>query len=235
MRNHYFAILLISTVALQCQKSNEPTNTNVDMPVINQITVIYYPSAQGLIFRGDKDVIFECDADDSNGLIIDYIWEATAGTIQSAEDYIWETPYGNFQGAPHQARWEAPIDQPGTYNIICTVKDNDENTAMKNISVDVLNRKPIISKIEIYPETFGEHNPNINVGNRAQFITFVDNPENDDLEYKYTLPDTTTDWMWQSIFWTAPANLPTVKNIVKVLVKDEFGAVANDSLYFYVW
>lgn len=223
MRYFYLVILLICSLSIKCTEESteprDPTKSNDNLPVINKISIIHYPTMQDSIFRGDIGVEFECDSYDNDGFIVDYIWEATGGTIR---------------GATYHARWDAPTEVPGIYYIICTVKDNDNNIARKEFAVDVLNRKPIISKIEIYPSSFGEHNPYIKIGDDVQFITFVDNPEKDDIEWKYILPDTTTDWMWQIFYWTAPTNLPYT-NKVYVLVKDEYGAMDKDSLEFYVY
>lgn len=218
MRHFYFIFLLLFLLTISCTKeTTEPKKD--ETPVINGISILKYASTQDSVFRGDLGIELECDAYDNDGFITDYIWEATGGTIR---------------GAANHARWDAPIDVPGIYYIICTVKDNDNNIAREEFAIDVLNRKPKITKIEIYPGDFGIHNPNILHGNMAQFITFIDNPEQDNIEFKYIMPDTTTDWMWQILFWTAPSNLPDT-NKCYVFVKDEYGAIDKDSLEFYVY
>lgn len=218
MRQYYFIFLLILFSILSCKK--EATEPNKDeKPIINKISILKYATGQDSVFRGDIGIELECDAYDNDGFIADYIWEATGGTIR---------------GAANHARWDAPTGVPGIYYVICTVKDNNNNIARKEFAINVYNRKPEITKIEIYPGDFGVHNPNINRGSTVQFITFVDNPEQDNLEFKYTLPDTTTDWMWQIFSYTVPNNLPNT-NKVYVTVKDEYGATDSDSLEFYVY
>ena len=219
MRIFILMILTSLFILVNCQKkSTEPKVTPEIKPVINSISIANYPTKQDSIFRGDIGVELVCDSYDSDGFIADYVWEATGGTIR---------------GAANHARWDAPTGLPGIYYIICTVKDNDGNIARKEFAINVYNRKPEITKIEIYPGAFGEHNPNLKRGSKVQFITFVDNPEGDELKFKYILPDTTTDWMWQIFEWKVPENLPYA-NKVYVKVKDEFGAMDEDSLAFYV-
>jgi hypothetical protein len=218
MRQLYFIFLLMLFLALSCKK--ETTEPNKDeMPIINNISILKYASGQTSVFRGDIGIELECDAYDNDGFIADYLWEATGGTIR---------------GAANHARWDAPTGVPGIYYVVCTVKDNDNNIAREDFAIDVLNRIPKILKIEIYPGDFGVHNPNIMQGSSVQFITFVDNPEQDIIEFKYIMPDTTTDWMWQILFYTVPYNLPDT-NKVYVTVKDEYGATDSDSLEFYIY
>jgi len=209
----YISFLLIIICHVNC--STEPES---ERPIINSISILKYATKQDTVFRGDVGIELECDSYDKDGFIADYIWEATGG---------------NIQGAANHARWDAPTSLPGTYYIICTVKDNDDNIARKEFGIYVYNRKPIIRKIEIYPESFGEHNPNLTKGTDVQIITFIDNPENDDHEFKYILPDSTTDWMWQILFWRVSENLPPI-NKVYALVRDQYGAVSIDSLEFYI-
>ena len=220
MRYFYLLILLICFISIKCTKElTEPTKTNDNLPVINKISIIHYPTMQDSVFRGDIGVELECDSYDNDGFIADYIWEATGGTIR---------------GAAYHARWDAPTGVPDIYNIICTVKDNDNNIARKEFAVDVLNRAPIIERIYI-SQTSPSHQPYIKIGDKASFYSIPYDPDGDNVQFKYILPDTTTDWMWQQIFdWTAPANLPYT-NKCYGLLRDEYGAVAKDSVEFYVY
>ena len=219
MRFFSLIITVIPFFLISCSENTTGSENNDKIPpVISKIAITHFPTKQDTVFRGDIDIELECESYDNDGFIADYIWETTGGTIRGAANY---------------ARWDAPTGLPGIYYVICTVVDNDENTARKEFAVDVFNRNPIIIRIEIYPGSFGEHNPNLTEGTEVQFITFIENPEGDDHQWKHVLPDTTTDWMWQVFFWNVPANLPFT-NTVYTQVKDEYGAVSTDSLIFYV-
>lgn len=220
LRYHYLIFLLIIFLNINCKKeksaSTQPTN---DLPVINNISIIHYPSAPDSVFRGDIGIELECNAYDNDGFIADYIWEATGGIIR---------------GAAYHARWDAPTGVPGIYYVICTVKDNDNNLAREEFAIDVLNRAPYIVRMIVH-QTEPLHQPYFNVGNTGYFYISGTDNEHDNLDYKFIFPDTISEWQSSNGFaWTAPSNLPYL-NLVYGIVRDEYGAESKlDSIEIYV-
>ncbi len=195
-------------------------NPVANQPVITSIYISQYAGELEVVYRGDKGIEFTCESYDNDGFIADYVWEATGGEIQ---------------GAAHHARWDAPLEVPGTYYVICTVKDNDNNIARASFEVYVHNNVPSISLMTVH-QTQPLHQPYFQVGNTGGFVIVGgDRDYMDQMFYKFEFPDgISSGWQASNIFdWTAPAGLP-YRNLVFGYVKDNWGDEDVDSLEIFI-
>ena len=217
MYKHYLLISLTFFLLVSC--SEQTTKNNDILPVINSITITYFPGAQGKVYRGDIGIELECDSYDEDGFIADYLWETTGGVIL---------------GAANHARWDAPAGRPGKYYIICTVKDDDDNLARESYEIDVLNKAPTISRMIVF-QTENLHQPNFKPNDIGYFYASGFDPEHDVIEYQFIFPDTVFDWRnANNVVWKANGQLPYA-NKVYGLVRDEFGATSNkDSIEIFI-
>ncbi len=210
-----FLSLLFLT--LGCNKVTDPVSEKPKQqipPVIQSINVVQYANDENVIYRGDKDIEFECVSYDKDGFIADYVWDATGGTIHSSANH---------------ARWDAPLGAPGKYYITCTVKDNDNNIARQRYEVTTKNRSPYIKSIAIF-QTEPVQNPEIKTGDTAHFIISWTDPEHDPVQFRFIYPDTTTPWLDDNQSVWGPKVGMTGSVMVYCEVKDIYDGIGTDSV-----
>ncbi len=133
-------------------------------------------------------------ASDADGDSLTYAWSATGGT---------------FNGTGPVTTWTAP-DMPGAYTLTVKVADGRGGEATKQLTIDVIdNSSPVI-------ESLTAESLIVKQSGSTEITCVADDPDGDELTYKWTTNKGTLSWTGPVATWTAPDTLGAYAVAVKV-------------------
>jgi hypothetical protein len=164
------------------------------------------PDSSGILINRSANVY--CTAEDKNNDTLNYLWNASSGTIT---------------GSGPQVIYTAPAAS-GVFYIRCIVDDNHggRDTAQITINVSVsINHPPVINNITAKPRK-------INLGSSSTLTCFASDPDNDTLHYSWSCPSGNFTGTDSAVAWTAPSFAGNY--YISCLVTDNHGGSVKDSL-----
>ena len=227
------AVLLL--LGSGCATFTPPPQEPVEPPVIEPQN--NPPIIKTLIAESKTSILSTsevvCEAEDSDGDELTYLWSANGGTIDE-------------QGAA--VNWTAP-ETRGEYTIDVLVNDNQGGTAMQSVTITVTaepNHSPVITRlivtidrpvgpIRIDPSVEQLDRPLISVRRftSSAIVCVAEDPDGDELTYTWSSTDgKITDEEGRKVVWIAPTN--PVRHFVTVEVNDGRGGSSTAKVAFNV-
>ena len=165
-------ILLIILALRNCEQINHPPE------------IISMDPLQSIIRLNDS-LLVHCNAEDPDGDALSFSWEAR---------------YGNVIGNGEEVIWVSP-DTVGTFTIVCTVQDPDQNSDSDSIEVTVraLNLAPVIDSLMVEADMVIKNES-------IQVICLAHDPDGSELSYYWSCSGGEISGSDSVAIWTTPPN-----------------------------